>query len=470
MPKLATRVVHAAEPLPPELRRLVEDTPALTVLLGRREFLKAAGVLAAALAIPFTGVRRALRQGRGRFFTRPSARRSRPSSIAIISPTRDPGARALGRRRLHRAAPHRLDQGGSRSSSGGRSATAIRSRRRRGRPSRRRPSNSSRASFADAPPDAALQAELFGSAAVPGATFNDATPGHWSGLRQIYRDGLAKGDQVATADEGAAVRAALAHRPRRRAHRPRRGVFPVDRRRGTTFLDVVITHARRRVRAARVRRQRARAAGGSCASRRQPAARLPIYSTDKTTTTSGRRTRCRRRSDEFRHASSPRRSPPTPLDRRRDPDAHRTVRELLRPTTSSAIAVAATFDYCINGSGAAAPSARTCSRPPVTGPRGLSPVQTRSSARRPRSSQTPLHSNDELKYSIRGWIVRIRSSSRAPSAPTRRERLARERRHRAAEAVGGAPRHADCKTPRFNKIDFALIVHYGSAARCARER
>src|SRR5436190_1749627 len=42
------------------------------VLLGRREFLKAAAILFAALATPVTGVRRAMARARGGFFTAPT--------------------------------------------------------------------------------------------------------------------------------------------------------------------------------------------------------------------------------------------------------------------------------------------------------------------------------------------------------------------------------------------------------------
>ncbi len=70
--------------------------------------------------------------------------------------------------------------------------------------SRRRPSNS----FRHFIPLTRIQelrwrAELYGTAAVPGADFNDAALGPMKGLRDIYRDGIMQIDQLAQTTKGA---------------------------------------------------------------------------------------------------------------------------------------------------------------------------------------------------------------------------------------------------------------------------
>ena len=69
----------------------------------------------------------------------------------------------------------------------------------------------------------------------------------------------------------------------------------------------------------------------------------------------------------------------------------------------------------------------------------------------------PLHSNDELKYSVRGFIeqsgdlqprtFRLNSSVAATVMADV---------NNLPKTVGGAFTHADCKTPRFNVVDFRL--------------
>jgi choline dehydrogenase-like flavoprotein len=72
----------------------------------------------------------------------------------------------------------------------------------------------------------------------------------------------------------------------------------------------------------------------------------------------------------------------------------------------------------------------------------------------------PLHSNDELKYAVRGWL----DSPGLLDPRTFRTDARQNARIRAdvqslPKAVGGAFQHADCKTPRFNVVDFALRSH-----------
>ena len=69
----------------------------------------------------------------------------------------------------------------------------------------------------------------------------------------------------------------------------------------------------------------------------------------------------------------------------------------------------------------------------------------------------PLHSNDEIKYSVRGYIDQyldleprtFRLNALATARITADVNLL-------PRAVGGAFQHADCKTPRFNEVDFRL--------------
>ncbi len=75
----------------------------------------------------------------------------------------------------------------------------------------------------------------------------------------------------------------------------------------------------------------------------------------------------------------------------------------------------------------------------------------------PRRQPTPLHSNDEVKYAIRGWIQQ--QGELEPR--TWRQDAAATAQVRASvntlpKTVGGAFTHADCKTPRFNVVDFRL--------------
>jgi hypothetical protein len=112
-----------------------------------------------------------------------------------------------------------------------------------GTPSRRRPANA----FKRPLPLTRLQelrwrAELYGSAAVPGADFNDAALGPLKGLRDLYREGLAKVDQVAVMVAGAPF-ARLPVAEQDRVLGMLGGAFAPDPRRGNlTFLDLLIQH------------------------------------------------------------------------------------------------------------------------------------------------------------------------------------------------------------------------------------
>ncbi|HYC21613.1 MAG TPA: GMC family oxidoreductase, partial [Candidatus Bathyarchaeia archaeon] len=69
----------------------------------------------------------------------------------------------------------------------------------------------------------------------------------------------------------------------------------------------------------------------------------------------------------------------------------------------------------------------------------------------------PLHSNDEIKYTIRNYI----GQSPTLEPRTFRKQASEEATIHSdvnllAKAVGGSFQHADCKTPRFNATDFRL--------------
>src|SRR6185503_2351502 len=75
----------------------------------------------------------------------------------------------------------------------------------------------------------------------------------------------------------------------------------------------------------------------------------------------------------------------------------------------------------------------------------------------PVSLPLPLHSNDELKYSVPGFIDQFgelepRTFRIGPTGAT----SLRYDVNNLPKAVGGAFQHADCKTPRFNAVDFRL--------------
>src|SRR5262245_32654237 len=116
------------------------------------------------------------------------------------------------------------------------------------------------------------------------------------------------------------------------------------------------------------------------------------------------------------------------------------------------------FDFCIIGSGAGGSTAAhilTAAGKTVlileAGPNAYPALDD------PKKLPLPLHSNDELKYSVRGFISpqgdleprTFRQSAGAASTVLGDVNTL-------PKAVGGAFQHADCKTPRFNAVDFHL--------------
>ncbi len=116
------------------------------------------------------------------------------------------------------------------------------------------------------------------------------------------------------------------------------------------------------------------------------------------------------------------------------------------------------FDVCIVGSGAGGGSAAhvlTAGGKNVlvleAGPNPFPGLDD------PRRLPLPLHGNDELKYAGRGYISQdgfleprtFRTDTSGPGS-------VKGDVNNLPKAVGGAFQHADCKTPRFNAVDFTL--------------
>jgi len=230
--------------LPPELR-WDAPRPTISLLLSRREFLKALGIVTATAALPFTGLRRAAAAARGRFLTSSEYRTLQALCDRIIPPDTDPGARKLGAPRyiasllatFERPRVPVIYAGGPFS---GRTPFPDNDN---GTPGRRRP----RDSFRHFIPLSRIQelrwrAELYGSAQVPGAGFNDAALGPLVGLRDLYRNGLARVNEIATTVAGDRFDR-LSTGDQDRVLGMLDGAFAPDPRRdGHTFVDILIMH------------------------------------------------------------------------------------------------------------------------------------------------------------------------------------------------------------------------------------
>ncbi len=232
--KLPRALPGPAEPLAPE-----PPSPP-TLLLGRRQF--------PALAAPATGVRRAYAAARGRFFTGHEFATLSALCDRVIPPDQDPGARALGAaryiERMLTAFDHRVPLVFAGGPFSNRNPFPDNDD---GTPSRRRPKDA----FRHFIPLTRVQkirwrAELFGSAKVPGADFNDALLGPLTGLRTIYRQSLRKVDQTARAMHGKAF---VQLEPKKQDAvfalldtGPASVRFAPDLRRGGTFIDLLVQH------------------------------------------------------------------------------------------------------------------------------------------------------------------------------------------------------------------------------------
>jgi hypothetical protein len=89
--------------------------------------------------------------------------------------------------------------------------------------------------------DMRWRAELFGTAATPGMDFNDEILGPRRGLREIYREGLARVDEIALAELGARF-ADLEAAEQDRMFDVLESSFAPEPRRVGSFVDIVTVH------------------------------------------------------------------------------------------------------------------------------------------------------------------------------------------------------------------------------------
>jgi hypothetical protein len=233
--------------LPPELHW---DAPPLTVatLLSRREFLRAAAVLLAALAFPLTRAERAVAKARGRFFTKSERATLEALVDRIIPPdSAGPGGKDLGAARYIETLLTALDGKKARLFAGGPfSGRNPYPDNKNGTASKKRPRDSFKHFIAPTRlQELFWKGEIFGTATVPELAALDAQyGGPKKGLRDLYRDALARIDMIAetatpskkpfaelpTAEQDAVV-----------VMLGEAGAFPADPRRGgdTAFTTIV---------------------------------------------------------------------------------------------------------------------------------------------------------------------------------------------------------------------------------------
>jgi gluconate 2-dehydrogenase subunit 3-like protein len=243
LPKMPRAVTGA---LPAELRW---DAPPASValLLGRREFLKALGLLLAAFAAPIVRVERAVARTRGGFLTRKERTTLEALVDRIIPPEPSvPGGKALGAARYVEELLTALDGKRARLFAGG----PFSNRNpfpddRTGEPSRRRPKDSFKRFVAPTRlQELYWRGEIFGTAGIPELAAIDAQLGGTKkGLRDLYREGLAKVDEVAEATKGGPFASLSTADQDAVLGMLGAGAFKPDpRREGDTFLDIVISH------------------------------------------------------------------------------------------------------------------------------------------------------------------------------------------------------------------------------------
>ena len=245
MIKLKLPRQQVVSPPPSELDlETLAATPTAVVLLGRRDFLKALAVLAAAMAAPIIRVERAIAASRGRFFTRAERHALDALCDRVIPPDQDPGGKALGApayiERMLTAFDHKVPPIFAGGPFSNRNPFPD---ERDGTPSRKKPKND----FRHFVPLSRIQdirwrADILGSAKVPGASFNDAALGPLRGLREVYREGLAKLDEMATKLKGGAFARLSTTDQDAVLKAVDTPTFLRDTRRGRTFIDLTVQH------------------------------------------------------------------------------------------------------------------------------------------------------------------------------------------------------------------------------------
>jgi hypothetical protein len=226
----------------------------MRMLFDRRGFLQALGFVAGSLALPFELGARGLGAMLGplfapelRFFTAHERATLEALCDTILPPDDDPGARALGAaayvENLLTAFERPLPRIFARGPFSGRNPFPN---LLRGLPSRRRPADFFRIPLRPSRlQELFWRAEILGSEASPLPPHLDAQAGGaLLGLRDVYRAGLARVDEVAAAELGLPF-AELAPDDRDDVFQAldQPGVFAPDARRGgQTFVDLLIRH------------------------------------------------------------------------------------------------------------------------------------------------------------------------------------------------------------------------------------
>jgi len=221
----------------------------VTILLSRRQFLRALGAAAVVAATPWTRVTQSWAAGRGRFFTARERRTLEALAESILPADADPGAARLGVVRYIERFLTAFDYPVPRLHAGG----PFSGRQPfidydRGVPSRKRPKDS----FKHFVPPTRLQTiywrwQLFGTTGLSAAERALVAPldaqlgGPLPGLRQVYREGLASLDAFSRAQEGLAF-LDLDEAARARVRDAARGAFPVLARRDRNFIGLVTQH------------------------------------------------------------------------------------------------------------------------------------------------------------------------------------------------------------------------------------
>jgi hypothetical protein len=226
----------------------------MRMLFDRRGFLQALGFVAAGLALPFElgarglgAVLRPLFAPELRFFTAQERATLEALCDTILPPDHDPGARALGAadyvENLLTAFDRPLPRLYTRGPFSGRNRFPN---LLRGLPSRHRPANWFRVLLRPSRlQELFWRAEILGSQASPlPPHLDEQAGGPLLGLRDVYRAGLARVDEVALAERGQPF-AELDPGDRDDVFQAldEPGVFAPDPRRGDlTFVDILIRH------------------------------------------------------------------------------------------------------------------------------------------------------------------------------------------------------------------------------------
>jgi hypothetical protein len=233
--------------LPPELWW---DAPqeSVALLLSRRQFLRAAAVVLGLLALPFSRAERAWARARGRFFTGSERATLDALCDTIIPPDDTPGAAALGAGRYIDIMLSAFDGGGDKPpiyAGGPFSGRNPYPDNQNGTPSKRRPHNSFK-HFVELTrlQELTWRGEILGTANVPElAAFDPQFGAAKKALRDVYRVGLAKVDQVAEAVAGAPFAKLGTTQQVAVFKMLDSGAFmPDPRRGGMTFIDLLIQH------------------------------------------------------------------------------------------------------------------------------------------------------------------------------------------------------------------------------------